>query len=66
MEFFSDHWFLWLCFFAPAMSWLGLGRIAKSPIVGTRLAHVVAWISGMLLVFGLVHVTVGVILGVLF
>ncbi len=42
MEFFSEYWFLWVCIFALAMGWLGLGRVAKAEIVGMRLAYVVA------------------------
>ena len=27
MEFFSNHWLWWMCGFAPAMLYLGIGRL---------------------------------------
>lgn len=59
MEFFSDHWLLWTCFFAPAVVALGAAKLA-----GKRLPHAdafgaAAYVSGFLLAMGLIHVVVG-------
>lgn len=65
MEFFTDHWVLWACFFVPAMLWLAASKLANSPLRGAGLARVVAYIAGLLLVFALIHVVADVFVDVL-
>ncbi|HSD11969.1 MAG TPA: hypothetical protein VLC10_00275 [Patescibacteria group bacterium] len=59
MEFFSDHWLLWTCFFAPAIALLGAAKLARKRLPLEDAVGVVAFISGFLLVMGLIHVVVG-------
>lgn len=58
MEYFSDHWFLWACFFLPAVAWLSAGKLAKRELPLSGVAALVATISGALLAMGAIHVAV--------
>ncbi len=62
MEFFSDHWLLWTCFFAPSLLALGAARLAGKRLPYADAFGAVAYVSGFLLVMGLIHVVVGLLI----
>lgn len=59
MEFFSDHWLLWTCFFAPSVALLCAAKLAGKRLPYADAFGFVAYASGFLLVMGLIHVVVG-------
>ncbi len=59
MEFFSDHWLLWVCFLAPALAVIAAVKAAGKPLWLAALARFVAFIAACLLGMGLIHVVVG-------
>ncbi len=61
MEFFSDRWALWACFFVPAFVWLYAGMPPRRKLPFTRLAAVVAIVSGGPLVLAGVHAFVNLV-----
>lgn len=63
MEFFSDHWLLWTCFFAPSVLLLGAAKVMRKRLPFADAIGLVAYGSGFLLVMGLIHVAVGWIIG---
>ncbi len=59
MEFFSDHWLLWVAFLVPALVVYAVTKAAGKARRLGEFAGVVAYVAGILLGFGLIHVVVG-------
>ena len=65
MEFFSDNWLLWAAFFVPSALWLLAEKARGTPLPLAGPARLCAYLSGVLLLFGAIHVAAELIVGTL-